>query len=105
MGGRGDVTDFRREIIPLLWNTVKERALVKYFSFNMGIINSYVDEAAWCTQWEDQRDRQEMSQRRNCDIQLTVCSLFWLGPITSEVLIDMITFACFENQLCFRVLK
>ena len=30
------VTDVRRERIPLLWSTVRERALAKGFSFNMG---------------------------------------------------------------------
>ena len=29
------MTDVRREIIPLLWSTVRERALVKGFSFDM----------------------------------------------------------------------
>ena len=27
-----------------------------------------------------------MGQRRNCDKKLTVCSLFWLGPVTNEEL-------------------
>ena len=29
-----------------------------------------------------------MSQRRSCDRQLTVCSLFWLGPVTNEELAE-----------------
>ena len=31
------MTDVRRETIPLLWSTVRERALVKDFSFDMGV--------------------------------------------------------------------
>ena len=31
-----------------------------------------------------QRDRQEMSQRNGCDRSVTICSQFWLGPVTSE---------------------
>ena len=33
-----------------------------------------------------QKDTQEMSQRRSCYRQLTICSLFWLGLVTSEEL-------------------
>ena len=35
MGGL-NVMDVRRERIPLLWSTVRERTLAKGFSFNMG---------------------------------------------------------------------
>ena len=31
-----------------------------------------------------QRNGQEMSNRRSCDIYLTVCNLFWLGPATKK---------------------
>ena len=30
------MTDFRRKGIPLLWSTIRERALVESFYFNMG---------------------------------------------------------------------
>ena len=41
------------------------------------------------------RDRQGMSQR-SCDRQLTVCSLFWLGPVTNEELVEEIA----HNHVC-----
>ena len=41
-----------------------------------------------CTQCQGQRNRQEMSQRRSCDRQLTVCNLFWLGPVRNEELAE-----------------
>ena len=34
-----NVTDVRRESIPLLWNRVRERVLVKGFNVNMGGAN------------------------------------------------------------------
>ena len=47
-----------------------------------------MNKTSWkgCTQWEGQRNRQEMSQRRRCERYLTVCYLVWLGPVTSEEL-------------------
>ena len=81
MGGM-TVTDVRREIIPSLWSTVRERALAKGFSFNMGDAKCpcvlQKNEAVWkeCTQLEGLRGRQGMSQRISCDREFTVCSLF-----------------------------
>ena len=34
------------------------------------------------------RNRQEVNQRRSCDRQLTVCSLFWLGLVINEELAE-----------------
>ena len=81
-GMRGlNVTDVRRERIPLLWSNARQTSLTSAFYLNMerggggggGGSKMYLclqkNEAAWkgCTQYEGQRGRKEMSQRRNCD--------------------------------------
>ena len=57
-----NVTDVRRNIIPLLWCTIKKREHLSKVS-----VCQQKNKATWkaCTQW-DQTDRQEMSQTR-CD--------------------------------------
>ena len=89
-----NVTDVRREIIPLLWNIVRERALAIFFFFfffkhaSIQNIRVSAEERScqeWVTQWEGQRDKQDTSPR-SCDILLAICNLFWLGPTTSEEL-------------------
>ena len=64
-----NVTDVRRENIPLLWSTGGETALAKGFCFNMewggGVfLCQQKNEAVWkeCTQQEGQRNRQEMKK-------------------------------------------
>ena len=67
------MTDVRRERIPLLWSTVRERALAKGLSFNMGDTKY----PCACRRTElpkkdvhsekVRENRQEMGWRKSCD--------------------------------------
>ena len=46
------------------------------------------NEAAWKRRTAGQTNGQEMSNRRSCDRNLTVCNLFWPGPATKEELAE-----------------
>ena len=72
----------------VLWSRVGETALAKGFCCKMEDMKHLC--ACRRTKLpgrgvhrEVRRNRQEMSQRGICDRELTVCSLFWLGPVTS----------------------
>ena len=44
---------------------------------------------------------QEMSQRRSCETQLTICNLFWLGPVTNEELSEEVSLQSSELSVVY----
>ena len=101
-------TFVRRERIWLLSSTVRERVFAKGFRFNTG--NAKRQNVCRKLKLPGRglhskkvSDRQGMSQRRYFDRQLTVCNLFWLGPVTSEELGEVYLYTDVCVQVCVYV--
>ena len=106
---RSRPTVVRKDEFPLPWSTVGETALAKGFCSNMGgggggggdtmdpcICRRTKLPGRGIHSQKIGRHRQGMSQRRSCDRQLTVCSLFWLGPVSNKELVEEIA----HNHVC-----
>ena len=91
------MTDIRREKTPL-WSTEGEAEVAKGFCSNMG------DTKYACVRRRTKLpggvhgEKVTKLGRRSCNRQLTVCNLFWFGPVTSEELTEEVV----HNHFCLH---
>ena len=97
------MTDVRRKRIPLVWSTVRERALAKDFSFNMG--DAKCSRVSRRTKLSGRGVHSEtvrgvgrgwVREEVVTQSELTVCSLFSLEPVVSEELEVEVFFGLFH---------
>ena len=80
------MTDVRREIIPLEHSRRNLWSKVSVLTWGIRCISVSAEERSCLEGVYTVRrsERWEIIQRRRRETQLTMCSLFWLGPVTTE---------------------